>query len=160
MNSDKNHFEGDWNSSNSLVVLTCSTLALYNSLELILLILTTFASYRGLYFWSLILASFGIIPYVVGFLIEYFQPAALIGLGIAIDWTGWSLMVTGQSVVLYSRLWLVFGAQHRRLLNAVKWAIIIDGLILHGMTLIVVYGSHYGTHQAEFGVSTSGCLHV
>ena len=47
-----------------------------------------FASYRGLYFWSLILASFGIIPYVVGFLIEYFQPAALIGLGIAIDWTG------------------------------------------------------------------------
>jgi hypothetical protein len=60
-------------------------------------------------------------------------------------------MVTGQSVVLYSRLWLVFGPSHRRLLNAVKWRIIFDACLFHGLTAIVVYGSHSGSRTKEFG---------
>ena len=100
----KNHFS-HWDTE-ALAVVICSSLALYNSLELELLILTTFHAYRGLYFWSLALASFGVIPYVIGFMVEYFQWSYL-ALGTAIDTVGWVLMVTGQSVVLYSRLWMV-----------------------------------------------------
>jgi hypothetical protein len=67
----KNDFH-HWNAE-SLAVVICSALALYNALELELLIFTTFHAYRGLYFWSLTLASFGVIPYVLGFMIEYFN---------------------------------------------------------------------------------------
>lgn len=129
MNSPSNHFSGSYDAS-SVAVTICSALSLYNALELELLIFTTFRSYHGLYFWSLILASFGIIPYVLGFMIEYFRLTTL-AVGIAFDTFGWSLMVTGQSVVLYSRLWLVYGREHRRFLRAVKWMIIFDGLVFH-----------------------------
>ncbi|KAF2476275.1 uncharacterized protein BDR25DRAFT_209990 [Lindgomyces ingoldianus] len=151
MNSPANHFSGTWN-SNTLSVTVCSALALYNALELELLVFTTFHAYRGLYFWSLVCASFGIIPYVLGYMIEYYELAPL-ALGIAIDTAGWSLMVTGQSVVLYSRLWLVFGRGHRKLLGGVKWMIIIDGLLFHVTTSVVVYGSHFGAHTAKFGAA-------
>jgi len=133
MSSPHNHFDGVWNPT-SLTVIICSALALYNALELELLILTTFHAYSGLYFWSLALASFGVIPYVVGYMIEYFELTHM-AVGIAIDTLGWSLMVTGQSAVLYSRLWMVFGGGHKRLLKAIKWMIIFNGVTLHGITI-------------------------
>ncbi|KAJ4358618.1 uncharacterized protein N0V89_003202 [Didymosphaeria variabile] len=143
----RNHFES-WNAE-ALAVVICSALALYNALELELLILTTFHAYRGLYFWSLALASFGVIPYVLGFMIEYFELSYL-SLGTAIDTFGWALMVTGQSVVLYSRLWLVFGNGHKRLLQLIKWTIIFNGCTFHGLTAIVVYGSRFGSATKAF----------
>ncbi|KAF2691468.1 hypothetical protein K458DRAFT_286145 [Lentithecium fluviatile CBS 122367] len=138
MNSDTNHFAA-WDST-SLTLLVCSALALYNAVEMELLVFTTFHNYRGLYFYSMVLASFGIIPYVLGFFVEYFRWSHM-SLGTAIVTAGWSLMVTGQSVVLYSRLWLVFQGGHKRLLKGVKWMIVIDGLVFHGVTTIVVFGS-------------------
>ncbi|KAH7017181.1 hypothetical protein EDB80DRAFT_873910 [Ilyonectria destructans] len=50
----------------SVLVMACSTLALYNAFELLSLIFTTFKKRKGLYFWSICLASFGSIPYCVG----------------------------------------------------------------------------------------------
>jgi hypothetical protein len=138
MSSPDNRFTGIYD-SNTLVVIICSALALYNALELILLIFTTFHHYRGLYFWSLVLSSGGIIPYVLGFLIEYFRLSYL-SLGIAIDTIGWIFMVTGQSVVLYSRLWLVFGASHYKLLQAVKWMITVDAFVFHCSTVSTYFG--------------------
>ncbi|KAF1967006.1 hypothetical protein BU23DRAFT_485152 [Bimuria novae-zelandiae CBS 107.79] len=145
-----NHFHG-WNAE-SLSVVICSSLALYNSLELELLILTTFHAYRGLYFWSLTLASFGVIPYVLGFMVEYFQWSAIsLALGTTIDTLGWILMVTGQSVVLYSRLWMVFGGGHKRLLRMILIMIIFDAFVFHGVTAIVVYGSRFSNRTESFG---------
>ena len=128
----KNHFHG-WDAEGLAVVIT-SSLALYNSLELELLIFTTFHAYRGLYFWALCISSFGVIPYVLGFLMEYFLWTEL-WLGTFVDTTGWVLMVTGQSVVLYSRLWLLFGTGQKRLLRLVKTMIIFDAVIFHGITI-------------------------
>ncbi|KAJ4286808.1 hypothetical protein N0V90_013060 [Kalmusia sp. IMI 367209] len=152
MNDPKNHFS-TWNAT-SLTVVICSALALYNALELELLILTTFHAYRGLYFWSLALASFGVIPYVLGFMIEYFKlSSSSMALGTAIDTVGWSLMVTGQSVVLYSRLWMVFGGGHKRLLKMIKWMIIFNGLTFHGLVTILVCGSRFGNNTSTFGAA-------
>ncbi|KAF2877063.1 hypothetical protein BDV95DRAFT_481565 [Massariosphaeria phaeospora] len=151
MSSPTNHFTGTFD-ANTLAVIICSALALYNALELELLVFTTFHAYRGLYFWSLVFASFGVIPYVVGFLIEYFR-LSYFALGIAIDTIGWCLMVTGQSVVLYSRLWLVFGVGHHKLLQGVKWMIITNAVVFHTTTAIVVYGSRFGSQQAMFGMA-------
>lgn len=96
MNSDTNHFS-EWDST-ALAVLVCSILALYNAVELELLVFTTFRRYRGLYFWSLVLASFGILPYVLGFFVEYFRWSYMT-VGTSVVNVGWCLMVTGQSVV-------------------------------------------------------------
>ncbi|KAF2270980.1 hypothetical protein CC78DRAFT_538678 [Lojkania enalia] len=148
MNSSNSRFTGTFD-GNALSVVVCSALALYNALEMELLVFTTFHSWRGLYFWSLVVASLGIIPYVLGFLIEYFHLTKLAA-GIAIDTVGWIMMVTGQSVVLYSRLWLVFGGGHRHVLRGVKWMIIVDGLVFHGVTSIVVYGSRFGNNTDTF----------
>ncbi|KAF2492636.1 hypothetical protein BU16DRAFT_528962 [Lophium mytilinum] len=140
------HFYNGHQNATAVIVVVCSAISLYNALELLLLILTTFHVYRGLYFSSLVAASAGIILYVLGFLFEYFKLAPE-AVGIAVDTLGWTLMVTGQSVVLYSRLGIVMGEGHRRgrVLRAVKWMIILDALIFHTMTTVVVFGAHFST---------------
>ena len=136
-------FNGEYNAK-SVTITICCALAFYNALELILLILTTFRKYSGLYFWSLLIASVGIIPYTIGFMIEYFQLTAQLA-GEIITTFGWPMMVTGQSFVLYSRLGVVLGATHHGILKAVKWMIIVDGLVFHISTSIVVFGT-YNSH--------------
>lgn len=131
----------------SVVVIVCSTLALYNGLELILLIFTTFKHWRGLYFWSLLVASFGIIPYNIGFILVFFQLTAQYA-GFIIDSYGWITMVTGQSVVLYSRLHLVM--RKPKVLRAVLWMIVVDAILFHVPTTVVLFGSSYGGNQAAF----------
>jgi hypothetical protein len=75
-------------------------LALYNAIELIVLILVTFQRYHGLYFWSLVVATFGIIPYSLGFLIKFFQlldPSRDVGyVAVFFLSIGWYPMVTGH----------------------------------------------------------------
>lgn len=51
-------------------------------------------------------------------------------------------MVTGQSVVLYSRLGIVLGPSHQRILKLVKWMIIVNGVVLHVSTSVVMFGAY------------------
>ncbi|KAM5347585.1 hypothetical protein ACJ41O_007409 [Fusarium nematophilum] len=111
-----------------VMVITTSTLALYNSSELLALIFTTFKRRHGLYFWSLFLSTFGIIPYAIGWLFDYFD-LLLNYVGMALNSVGWWLVVTGQSVVLYSRLHLVL--DHELILRGVRWMIIVNGCVWH-----------------------------
>src|SRR4051794_31561566 len=129
----RNFFFSGRYESISVIVTICSALSLYNAIELILLIFTTFNAYHGLYFWSLLVASCGVIPYTIGLLFEYFQLTSL-AVGLTIDNIGWWTMITGQSVVLYSRLGIVLGRGHRKILKAVKWMIIIDAILFHVTT--------------------------
>ena len=131
----------------SVIVIVCSTLGLYNALELLLLIFTTFRHYQGLYFWSLFIASFGVIPYTVGWLLVYFSLTHNY-VGFIIDSFGWVAMVTGQSVVLYSRLHLVL--RNENILRAVKWMIIMDAVIMHITTTVVLFGSNLGGERTTF----------
>ena len=48
---------------------------------------------------------------------------------------GWTGMVTGQSLVLWSRLHLV--CRSRLKLNLIKWMIIIDGVVMHSVNYIL-----------------------
>ena len=133
-------FNGEYDAK-SVTITICCALAIYNALELILLIFSTFRKYSGLYFWSLLVASVGLIPYVIGFMIEYFQLTAQLA-GEIIATVGWPMMVTGQSFVLYSRLGVVLGPSHQNILKAVKWMIIIDGVVFHVSTSVVMFGAY------------------
>lgn len=119
-------------------------LSLYNALELIVIVFVTFQRYRGLYFWSLVISAFGIIPYSLGFLIKFFQlldPGRDEGyVAVVLLTLGWYPMITGQSVVLWSRLHLLTNS--RRVLRWTLYMIIINGCILHTITTVLTFGSN------------------
>ncbi|KAI6841351.1 hypothetical protein KC340_g6799 [Hortaea werneckii] len=126
----------------TVVVVVCCTLALNSAVMLMLLIFTTFRKFNGLYFWALVMASSAIIPYQIGFMIEYFQLTSQLA-GLIITTWGWPAMVTGQSLVLYSRLGIVLGKGQAHVLKAVKWMVIVDGVVFHVSTTVVVFGAYY-----------------
>lgn len=116
-----------------------SAIALYNTIELIVLIFMIFKRYSGLYFWSLLLATAGILPYTLGLLFNFFGVIRIPMLTIPFIAIGWHLMVTGQSVVLYSRFHLVTTSD--RLPRAILSMIIINWFISNVPTTIFVFGS-------------------
>lgn len=89
--------------------------ACYNSIEQFFIIFRTFRRRSGLYFWSMIAVAFGIPFHVLPNILRFFGTVPNGNLAMsALLSVGWWLMVTGQSVVLYSRLNLVV-ASHWKL---------------------------------------------
>ncbi|KAK4144815.1 uncharacterized protein C8A04DRAFT_11231 [Dichotomopilus funicola] len=116
------------------------SLSLYNVAELGLMILSTFKRRRGLYFWSFVVATFGIAPYAIGFLLKGLQ-LSLPGWGyVTLIVVGWSCMVTGQSLVLYSRLHLVLRNAFR--LRLVLAMIVTNAFICHIPITVMAYGAN------------------
>ena len=153
-------YEGD-----SLTLKVCIAfflgLAMYNVVELQVLIFGTFQHFRGLYFWSLVISSLGIIPYALGFLFKYFS--VLTGPkrwgSVFLLTIGWYPMVsprqnhtqpssnlsqvTGQAIVLWSRLHLVVtGERGDTILKWTKWMIIVNAICLHIPTTVLTFGSN------------------
>ncbi|OAL34499.1 hypothetical protein AYO20_06129 [Fonsecaea nubica] len=127
-------------------------LSLYNALELQVLIFGTFKKFKGLYFWSLVVSSLGIVPYSIGFIFKYFSILmsakwfSLLLLSI-----GWYPMITGQAVVLYSRLHLLLTGERRdKILKWTKWMIIVNAIVLHIPTTVLTIGSNSDTHTRAF----------
>lgn len=108
----------------------------------------TFKKRKGLYFWSICLASFGAIPYCVGWMITYFD-WTYDWIGMIIDSIGWVLLVSGQSVVLYSRLHLVLN--NPRILRGVLGMIVVNGVVWHISMTVLLFGSSYSPAQTKGG---------
>ncbi|KAK5700142.1 hypothetical protein LTR17_023176 [Elasticomyces elasticus] len=125
-----------------------NALVLYNVLELLILVFTTFRRFAGLYFWSMLVAIAGLFLYTVGSMASYFNFAAKVA-GLTLRAIGWPAMITGQSLVLYSRLSVMFMGEYQGIQNAMKWTIIIDALINHTTTIILTFGNAYASpHQS------------
>ncbi|KAF4459330.1 hypothetical protein FALBO_13899 [Fusarium albosuccineum] len=122
--------------ASDVMVITCSLLALYNSFELLAIIFTTFKQRQGLYFWSLLLATFGVIPYVTGWLFDYLDLLQSVA-GRVLNNIGWVLLITGQSVVLYSRLHLVLNDP--AILRGIRYIIIANACIWHTTMTVLVF---------------------
>jgi hypothetical protein len=117
------------------------SIALYNVLELTFLLLIVFKRHGGLYFWSFVVASLGIAVYAVGYVLKDFDLAESIPLfNATLIILGWCAMVTGQSLVLYSRLHLI--VRRRIILRSVLAMIIINAIILHIPTAVLGYGAN------------------
>jgi hypothetical protein len=124
----------------AMIMASLAAIALYNVIELTFIIIATFKRRRGLYFWSFVVATWSIAPYVLGFIFKFFSviPERMVSVTMIV--LGWCGMVTGQSVVLYSRLHLV--VQDRKILSWVLAMIITDALICHIPIVVFVYGSN------------------
>ncbi|KAH6973287.1 hypothetical protein EDB80DRAFT_595940 [Ilyonectria destructans] len=121
------------------IIIVFLAISFYNVIELNCIIFGTFKRYAGLYFWTFLIATWGIPLYCTGFLIKYFGSPSLGYLSCTLIVTGWVCMVTGQSMVLWSRLHLVL--RNRKRLRLILWMIITDAIICHGAIIPMVYGS-------------------
>lgn len=148
---DAQPFHG-WD-KDSIIVVAVSTLGVYNACELLLMIVARFKDWRSLLFISLVVATSGVLPYFLGFLLEYFKGAPY-WLSMTLSTVGWICLVTGQSFVLYSRLGLI--VSDARILKGVKWMIIIDAILFHTSTTVVQYGKVYA--QGDYAQAFSRAL--
>lgn len=127
--------------ANSIVIASFTTIAWYNVLELTVLIHAFFKRRAGFYYYSLLVATYGIAVHCLGQFLKFYHvgdtghKATDIGYTV-VAFSGWCAMVTGQSIVLYSRLHLVVQAPW------VRWVliyVIADGVILHGVTGVLTF---------------------
>ena len=118
-----------------MVIGGCFGIAVYNSIEVYISICRTFRRKHGLYFWSAIAANTGIPIASIAILFRLFDIGP-IGPMTGVYVLGWWLMVTGQSLVLYSRLHLVMTDPRR--LHWILFMIIADFFIFHVSTSVAL----------------------
>jgi hypothetical protein len=124
----------------SYVIIVFNSIAIYNVIELTFIIWTTFKRHGGLYWWSFNVATYGIAIYSTGFILMNELPYWQSWLYATCVAVGWPMMVTGQSMVLYSRLHLIL--LDRKILRAVLWMIIFNAIIGHVPTIVFIYGAN------------------
>jgi hypothetical protein len=90
----------------AMVIAGFFAVAVYNTFEITICLFSIFRKRRGLYFWSILVATLGILVHSIAVLLRFFALAPNL-LMCVFTVLGWWAMVTGQSVVLYSRLGLV-----------------------------------------------------
>ncbi|KAK7720498.1 hypothetical protein SLS63_009840 [Diaporthe eres] len=105
-------------------------IGLWNSCEIVLVVWWTFKRRRTLYFWSLMLAAFGVIICSVAQVIDFSLGSQNGMFVVVLGSAGWIPMVTGQSLVLYSRLHLLW--VDSRIMTFLLTMIIFNGLTMHG----------------------------
>lgn len=122
------------------LIIIFISIALYNVVELNFLIVTTFKRFRGLYFWSFTSSTWGIAFNAVGYLLRHLDAQNSGYLHATLILVGWCAMITGQSLVLYSRLHIVM--HNQRLLRYVLAMIIVDAIWLSVPIIVLVYGTN------------------
>ncbi|KAJ6116081.1 hypothetical protein N7523_006498 [Penicillium sp. IBT 18751x] len=133
------HHYGAGNEIRSQVIAAFAAISWYNAIELIVLCFVSFKRHRGCYFWSLLVSSISIIPNCLGYVLLFFSTGVTPYFCVTLIILGWYAMVTGQSVVLWSRLHLVL--QNTKVLWGVLWMIIIDAFLFLIPTTVLLYGA-------------------
>ncbi|KAL6238400.1 hypothetical protein BDW75DRAFT_247477 [Aspergillus navahoensis] len=115
-----------------------ASITLYNSIELIILCLASFKRYEGLYFWSLLISSCSLIINCLGFVMLFFTSVTPF-LSVTFVLIGWYCMITGHSIVLWSRLHLVLHSA--RILRAILYLIIANAILIQVPITVLLYGA-------------------
>ena len=121
------------------ILIAMLTIAIYMSALVDLKAIITFKRHNTLYFWSLLVTSWGIIGHSLGVILKWFVGSCPWEVHTAFASFGWWGMVTGQSLVLYSRLHLV--VRNQRVLRAVLVMIIFDFCLFQVPTTVQKFGS-------------------
>lgn len=114
------------------------TISLYNVIELNFIIFSTFKRRSGLYFWSFIVGTWGIAPHSIGFILKFFDLTSIWPLPVALVGVGFVGMVTGQSLVLYSRLHLI--VRDAKKFRWILYMIIFDAIVICIPVMVLAFG--------------------
>ncbi|POS73088.1 hypothetical protein DHEL01_v208513 [Diaporthe helianthi] len=124
------------NSRGLWFALAClAGIGLWNACEIVFVVWWTFRHRRTLYFWSLIVAAFGVITCSTAQVIDFSLGGQNGMFVVVLGSIGWIPMVTGQSLILYSRLHLLW--VDNRILTFLLTMIIFNGLTMHSGALSV-----------------------
>ncbi|MCJ1471058.1 hypothetical protein MMC07_009706 [Pseudocyphellaria aurata] len=137
----------DFNTAQEMAVVAFTAIAFWNVIELNIQVFLTFKRHRGLYFWSLIISSWGCLLHALGFLLKFLilTDPKDVYLSVTIITIGWYCMVTGQSIVLYSRLHLV--VREQKVLRGILAMIIVDAICFHIPTTVLTYASNSANYE-------------
>ncbi|KAG6356046.1 hypothetical protein INS49_015431 [Diaporthe citri] len=113
--------------------------AIWNAVGMFPMIFLTFKRLWTLYFWAMILSTIGILICSASQIISVATPQVNTMINGVMSCVGWVFMVSGQSVVLYSRLHLL--AITPRVLRLVLWMIIINGVTIHVTGTVLTVGT-------------------
>lgn len=117
-----------------LFALACLIgIGLWNAIETLVLIWWSFNNRHNLYFWSIIAAALGTLLCVSSQVMNLGTVNPNTTAILTVGSTGWVPMVTGQSLVLYSRLHLLW--DNKRTLRLILAMIITNCLIFQGSVI-------------------------
>lgn len=119
--------------------------ALWNSIYMGPLIFLTFKRYWTLYFWTMVLSNLGVLICATEQVMSVGSPGLNPMITAVMACVGWSLMVTGQSLVLYSRLHMLFISKNT--LRLVLSMIIFNAVVIHSAGTALTIGVH--SHLTE-----------
>ncbi|KAJ5267430.1 hypothetical protein N7478_010238 [Penicillium angulare] len=122
-------------------IVSMFSIGAYNSLETVVLIFDAFKHYRGLYFWSMQVAAWGILVHAIPAMARFMSQSSNLAVSIPFM-IGWYAMVTGQAIMLYSRLRIV--VRDATLLRWVLWMIIITACAFHIPMTVLFFGVNSG----------------
>ncbi|CAG8906201.1 unnamed protein product [Penicillium salamii] len=122
-------------------IVAMFSIGAYNALETAIVAFDNFKHYRSLYFWSIQIASWGILVHAIPAMARFVSQASNLATSIPFM-IGWYAMVTGQAVVLYSRLHLL--VSDMRNMRWVLWMIIINACLLHIPMTVFFFGVNNG----------------
>ncbi|KAF2431445.1 hypothetical protein EJ08DRAFT_696530 [Tothia fuscella] len=120
------------------VFLAFGAIAIWSSVPLTIRLLVTLKRRRGLYFWSILVCGWGLSLRQLGYVLKFMVPKCPYLLGDILSQGGWVGMVTGFSMVLYSRLNLILESQVVR--RRVLWMIIINAIVFHPLMITISIG--------------------
>ena len=119
------------------ILIALLVLAVYMSFLIDLKVITIFKRRTTLYFWSLLVTSWGIVGHSLGVFLKWFVGPCPWVVFTVFSSFGWWAMVTGQSLVLYSRLHLV--VRNDKVLRAVLIMIIVNFFIFQVPTTLLKF---------------------
>lgn len=124
--------------ANMGIIQTVSLFAIssWNAIEILISIFEKFKKFRGVYFWSMQIAAWGILLNAIPGQIRYANLASSLSVSVPFV-IGWMCMVTGQAVMLWSRLHLV--VTDVRHVRWVLWLIIANAFVLHIPTTVLFF---------------------
>lgn len=131
----------EFSQAKRMAIVAFTAVAWWNVIELNIQVFLTFKRHRGLYFWSLLITSYGCVLHALGFFLKFLVlPEKYVYLSVTIFTIGWYCMVTGQAIVLYSRLHLV--VREQKVLRGILAMIVVDAFCFHIPTTVLTYAAN------------------
>ncbi|OAL52286.1 hypothetical protein IQ07DRAFT_597923 [Pyrenochaeta sp. DS3sAY3a] len=111
------------------VFVAFASVAIWSTIPLTIRLLTTLKRRSGLYFWSILITSWGLSIRQIGFVVQFLAPSRPWHIALFMSQVGWIAMVSGFSIVLYSRLNIILESWKTR--RAVLAMIVFNGVVWH-----------------------------
>lgn len=112
--------------------------ALWSTLALTIRLLTTVKKRSGMYFYAILVTTWGLSLRQIANFIQFYAPSCPWQLGFTLQQAGWVGMITGFSMVLYSRLSIILMNYKAR--RSVLGMILLNGIVWHTAMIIILGG--------------------